>query len=32
MYEGIQREVISTTRYDENSDLNTTYLSRIDTV
>ena len=30
MYEGIQSEVISTTRFDENSDLNTTYLGRID--
>ena len=31
MYEGIQSEVISTTRFDENSDLSTTYLGRIDT-
>ena len=31
MDEGIQPEVISTTRFDENSDLNTTYLGRIDT-
>ena len=31
MYEGIQTEVISTTRFDENSDLCTTYLGRIDT-
>ena len=31
MYEGIQSEVISTTRFDENSDLCTTYLGRIDT-
>ena len=30
MYEGIQTEVISTTRFDENSDLSTTYLDRID--
>ena len=30
MYEGIQSEVISTTRFDENSDLSTTYLGRID--
>ena len=30
MYEGIQSEVISTTRFDENSDLTTTYLGRID--
>ena len=32
MYEGIQSEVISTTRFDENSDLSTTYLGRIDTI
>ena len=32
MYEEIQSEVISTTRFDENSDLSTTYLSRIDTI
>ena len=31
MYEGIQPEVISTTRFDENSDLSTTYLGSIDT-
>ena len=31
MYEGIQSEVISTTRFDENSDLSRTYLGRIDT-
>ena len=31
MYEGIQSEVISTTRFDENSNLSTTYLGRIDT-
>ena len=30
MYEGIQSEVIITTRFDENSDLHTTYLGRID--
>ena len=30
MYKGIQSEVISTTRFDENSDLSTTYLGRID--
>ena len=30
MYEGIQSEVISTTRFDENSDLSTTYLGKID--
>ena len=31
MYEGIQYEVMSTTRFDENSDLSTTYLGRVDT-
>ena len=31
MYEGIQSEVISTTRFDENSDLSTTYLDKVDT-
>ena len=30
MYEGIQSEVISTIRIDENSDLSTTYLGKID--
>ena len=30
MYEGIQSEVVSTTRFDENSDLNSTYLGKID--
>ena len=30
MYEGIQSEVISTTRFDENADLSTTYLGRTD--
>ena len=30
MYQRIQSEVISTTRFDENSDLSTTYLGRID--
>ena len=29
MYEGIQSEGISTTRFDKNSDLSTTYLGRI---
>ena len=29
MYEGVQSEVLSTTRFDENSDLNITYLGRI---
>ena len=30
MYEGIQLEILSTTRFDENSDLSTTYLGRVD--
>ena len=30
MYEGIQSKVISTSRFDENRDLHTTYLGRID--
>ena len=30
MYEGIQSEVISTTRFDENSDSSTAYSGRID--
>ena len=30
MYEGIQLEVVSTTRFDESSDLSTTYLGRSD--
>ena len=30
MYEGVQSEVINTTRVDENSDLNMTYLGRTD--
>ena len=30
MYKKIQSEVISTTRFDENSDLRITYLGRID--
>ena len=28
MYEGIQSEIVSTTRFDENFDLSTTYLGR----
>ena len=28
MYEGIQSEILSTARFDENSDLSTTYLGR----
>ena len=31
MYERIQSEVITTNRFDENSDLSTTYLGKIDT-
>ena len=31
MYEGIQSEILSTTRFDENSDLSTTYLGKVDT-
>ena len=30
MYEGVKTEVLSTTKFDENSDLGTTYLGRID--
>ena len=30
MYEGIQSEVVSTTRFDENLDLSITYLGRSD--
>ena len=30
VYEGIQSEVVDTTRFDENSDLSTTYLGRLD--
>ena len=29
-YEGIQSEIWSTTRFDENSDLSTTYLGKVD--
>ena len=31
IYEGIQSEILSTTRFDENSDLSTTYIGRLDT-
>ena len=31
IYDGIQSEILSTTRFDENSDLSTTYLGRVDT-
>ena len=30
VYEGIQSEIVSTTRFDENSDLSTTYLRKPD--
>ena len=30
IYEGIQSEIVSATRFDENSDLSTTYLGRVD--
>ena len=30
MYDGVKSEVLSTTKFDDNSDLSTTYLSRID--
>ena len=29
-YEGVKSEIVDTTRFDENSDLSTTYLGRID--
>ena len=32
MYKGIQSEILSTTRFDENSDLSTTYLCRVDLI
>ena len=31
IYDGIQSEILSTTRFDENSDLST-YLGRVDTI
>ena len=31
MYRGIQSEILSTTRFDENSDLSTIYLGKVDT-
>ena len=31
VYEGIQSEVVTTTRFDENLDFSTTYLGKIDT-
>ena len=30
MYKGIQSEILSTTQFDENSDLSTTYLGKVD--
>ena len=30
MYEGIQSEILNTTRFDENSDLSATYLGKSD--
>ena len=30
IYDGIQSEILSTSRFDENSDLSTTYLGRVD--
>ena len=30
VYEGIQSEILSTTRFDENSDISTTYLGKAD--
>ena len=30
MYDGVRSEVLCTTKLDENSDLNTTYLGRMD--
>ena len=30
MYIGIHLEILHTTRFDENSDLSTTYLGRVD--
>ena len=30
IYEGVQSEILSTTRFNENSDLSTTYLGRVD--
>ena len=32
MYKGIQSEILSTTKFDENSDLSTTYLGKADTL
>ena len=32
VYEGIHSDILSTTRFDENTDLNTTYLGRVDRI
>ena len=32
VYEGIQSEILSTTSFDKNSDLSTTYLGRVDMI
>ena len=32
MHKGIQSEILSAMRFDENSDLSTTYLGRVDTI
>ena len=32
IYDGIQSEILRTTRFDENSDLTTTHLGRVDTI
>ena len=32
MYKGIESEILSTTRFDENSDFSTTYLRRVDII
>ena len=31
MYEGIQSDIVSSSRFDENSDISTTYLGKIET-
>ena len=31
VYKGIQSEILSAARFDENSDLNTTYLGKVNT-
>ena len=32
VYKGIQSEILSTSKFDENSDLSTTYLGRVNTI